>query len=123
MGKERGVLNSAQSSPRPKPEGRKKAEIRIAESAAIAAEREPIGSSHTRISGLGLLSAFGLRISRLRPDFRAALGGGRAPCRLHRHRPAGFPVKLALRAPPPPASLWAVHCAYGGIGRRATLRW
>ena len=49
----------------PKPEGRKKAEIRIAESAAIAAERQPIGSSHSRISGFGLLSAFGLRVSPL----------------------------------------------------------
>ena len=32
-------------------------------------------------------------------------------------------ANLPLRLRRGPASLWAVLCAYGGIGRRATLRW
>jgi hypothetical protein len=52
----------------PKTEGREKAEIRSPESIAIAAEWQPIGSGHSRISGFGLLSVFELRPS----DFRAA---------------------------------------------------
>jgi hypothetical protein len=52
----------------PKTEGREKAEIRSPESIAIAAECQPIGSGHSRISDFGLLSVFELRPS----DFRAA---------------------------------------------------
>ena len=39
-----------------------------AEYTATLAESEPIGSSHSRISGFGLLSGLGFRLS----DFRAA---------------------------------------------------
>src|ERR1035437_2317590 len=66
----------------PKPEGRKKSEIRSPESTGTAATWQPIGSNHCQIPGFGLLSAFGLRAS----DFRAAArlysspgGGGVRP--------------------------------------------
>jgi hypothetical protein len=51
-----------------KTEDRKKAEIRSTEFTASAAEWQLTGSSHTRISGFGLLSGFELRAS----AFRAA---------------------------------------------------
>lgn len=56
------------------------------------------------------------------PRFISALGTGKAV--RQQSAPISEPAaNLALHPTPGTASLLAVLCAYGGIGRRATLRW